>query len=155
MTWNSLISGFLIGLTISEASKSPTNERSNKPLIKPLSYFLLFVSLITIYPLFKSDKASLDSLKKSDANLAIIAAQMYPESTLRYSRIGIELLKSNLPIQALEIGRAAVSFNPNALSAWALILANASAPLEERILAKEKILELDPYNEEIRALELP
>lgn len=155
MTWNSLISGFLIGLTISEASKSPTNERSNKPLIKPLSYFLLFVSLIIIYPLFKSDKASLDSLKKSDANLAIIAAQMYPESTLRYSRIGIELLKSNLPIQALEIGRAAVSFNPNALSAWALILANASAPLEERILAKEKILELDPYNEEIRALELP
>ena len=142
-------------MTISEASKSPTNERSNKPLIKPLSYFLLFVSLIIIYPLFKSDKASLDSLKKSDANLAIIAAQMYPESTLRYSRIGIELLKSNLPIQALEIGRAAVSFNPNALSAWALILANASAPLEERILAKEKILELDPYNEEIRALELP
>jgi hypothetical protein len=80
---------------------------------------------------------------------------MYPESTLRYSRIGIELLKSNLPIQALEIGRAAVAFNPNALSAWALILANPSAPIEERKLAKEKILELDPYNEEIRALELP
>jgi hypothetical protein len=80
---------------------------------------------------------------------------MFPESTLRYSRIGVELLKSNLPEQALEVGRAAVEFNPKALSAWALILANNSAPLVERELAKEKILELDPFNDDIRALKLP
>jgi O-antigen ligase len=155
MTWNSLISGFLIGLTISEESKPLVNKRSSEPLIKLLSYSLMIVSLILIYPLFKSDKASLDSLKKGDANLAIMAAQMYPESTLRYSRIGIELLKSNLPNQALQIGRKAVAFNPNALSAWALILANPTATLEERKIAKEKILELDPFNEEIRRLKLP
>lgn len=155
MTWNSLISGFLIGLTITEESKSSANKGSSRALIKLFSYFLMIVSSILIYPLFKSDKASLDSLKKGDANLAIVAAQMYPESTLRYSRIGIELLKSNLPNQALQIGRKAVAFNPNALSAWALILANPTATLEERKLAKEKILELDPYNEEIRGLKLP
>ena len=157
MAWNSLVGGFIVCLSISRESNLSYNRSSvvTKPLFLPFSYFLVFVSFISVYPLFNSDKASLDSLKKGDAQMAVAAAKMFPESTLRYSRIGVELLKSNLPEQALEVGRAAVEFNPKALSAWALILANNSAPLVERELAKEKILELDPFNDDIRALKLP
>jgi hypothetical protein len=60
-----------------------------------------------------------------------------------------ELLKSNLPKQALEMGRSAVRFNPNAVSGWALIFVNPEAPLSERLKAKKEILRLDPLNMEV------
>jgi hypothetical protein len=79
---------------------------------------------------------------------------MYPQSVVRYQRIGIKLLESNLPQQALDLGRSAVKFNPNSVSSWALILANGAAPIEERELAQREILRLDPFNSEIRNLKL-
>ena len=77
----------------------------------------------------------------------------YPQSSIRYARIGQELIKSNLPIPALELARAAVKFNPNAISAWALLIVNNSATLEERKKAKNEILRLDPFNMEVLSLD--
>ena len=57
--------------------------------------------------------------------------------------------------QALELGRAAAKFNPNAPSAWGLILVNNLATKEERIKAKDKLIELDPQNIEIRNFVIP
>ena len=55
---------------------------------------------------------------------------------------------------AADIKVAAVEFNPNAISGWALILANERAPLTEKIKAQTEILRLDPFNYEIRDLKL-
>jgi hypothetical protein len=78
------------------------------------------------------------------------ATTMYPESTVRYSVIGRELFDSGLNQQALEIARSGTKFNPNSAALWALILVNPSANNEERSAAKNKILQLDPLNMEVR-----
>jgi hypothetical protein len=60
------------------------------------------------------------------------------------------LLNSGLYPQSLDIARSAVKFNPNAVSAWVLILVNESAPINERQKAKNEILRLDPFNKEVK-----
>ena len=96
----------------------------------------------------------LESLNTGNGDLAIKSAKAFPESVVRYQRIGIELLNSGLLDQSLDVARSAVEFNPNAISGWALILANERAPLTEKIKAQTEILRLDPFNYEIRDLKL-
>jgi hypothetical protein len=69
---------------------------------------------------------------------------------VRYSLIGRELYNSGLLQQSLEVARSGVKFNPNSPSMWALILVNQNATPEERLIAKNKILSLDPLNKEVK-----
>lgn len=153
--WGSIISGSLIGLAALSSNEMSHQSVSTNKVYRPFSYFLVFISLLITYPYFNVDRLQLKSLNTQDALLAVKSAMAYPESSIRYSRIGVKLLESKLPEQALEVGRAAVKFNPNAISSWALILANSNAPFSERLIAKQEILRLDPYNSEIRKFEIP
>ena len=153
--WGSIIGGSIIGLSVLSSQDKYIQSQNQISLFKPFGYLLLFLGLLISYPYFNVDRLQLKSLNTQDATLAVKSAQAYPESVLRYSRIGVKLLESGLPDQALEVGRAAVKFNPNAVSAWALILANGSAPIEERKKAQQEILRLDPFNDEIRSIEFP
>jgi hypothetical protein len=155
MLWGSIISGSIIGLSVWGTQETDTKTLNANNLFKPFGYLLLFLGLLITYPYFNVDRLQLKSLNSQDALLAVKSAKAYPEANLRYSRIGIKLLESGLPDQALEVGRAAVKFNPNAITAWALILANSSAPMEERKKAQQEILRLDPFNDEIRKIEFP
>jgi hypothetical protein len=149
----SLLNGTIIGLSVWGISTRHNPPISRLNSINPFRYFLLFVGLLFIYPYFNVDRLQLHSLKTSDGALAIVSAKSYPESSLRYQRIGNALLESNLLPQSLEVGRSAVEFNPNSISAWGLILANNTATIEERRLAVKEILRLDPYNSDVLELE--
>ena len=153
--WGSIIGGSIIGLSVLSSQDKYIQSQNQISLFKPFGYLLLFLGLLISYPYFNVDRLQLKSLNTQDATLALKSAQAYPESVLRYSRIGVKLLESGLPNQALEVGRAAVKFNPNAVSAWALILANSTAPIEERKKAQQEILRLDPFNDEIRSIKFP
>ncbi len=156
LVWNALISGSIIGLSLRNINDKTSEKRIEKlEFSRPFSIFLLFIALVITYPYFNVDRQQLRSARAGDGNLALISAKSYPESTIRYSRIGQEFIKSNLPMPALELARSAIEFNPNAPSAWALILVNNYAPKEERIKAKQEILRLDPFNKEIRNLVIP
>jgi hypothetical protein len=89
-------------------------------------------------------------MQRGDANLVMKATYSFPESTVRYSLIGRELYNSGLLQQSLEVARSGVKFNPNSPSMWALILVNQNATPEERLIAKNKILLLDPLNKEVK-----
>jgi len=148
MLWNSIFSGAIIGLAgeFKNLRMKPTNISFSSNYKNPFSFFLVFIGLLITFPLFNTDRLQLIANEKRDAIAAVKIATAFPESTLRYSRVGSALLESNLPQQALEVGRAAVNFNPNAVSAWALILANQTASLEERKKAAAEIMRLDPFN---------
>jgi len=151
MFWNALISGVIIGQAASLSSNS--NEISEVSRIKSgyvQSILLGVVGFAILFPLFNTDRIQLIGMQKKDANLVMKAVTSYPESTVRYSLIGTELLQSGLYVQALEVARSGVQFNPHSAGLWALILVNPSATLEERNYAKIKILELDPLNKEVR-----
>jgi hypothetical protein len=157
LTWNAIISGSLIGLYLKQLNFNSDyiQLRDNRfLLIKPFSYLLAIIGFVIFYPLYSADHMQVVANKTGNANLAIESAKSYPESVIRYSRIGQDLLKSNLLPEALDLGRAAVKFNPNAPSAWGLILVNPVAPVEERMRAKNEILRLDPFNKELRGFSI-
>lgn len=154
LTWNFIICGSLIGLNIAKWNNIETEFLKPKPFTKVFSTFLMLLSFLVTYPLFNSDRLALQSIRTGNGNLAIVAAKSYPESVIRYSRIGIALLNSGLYYQSLDVARSAVKFNPNAVSAWVLILVNESAPLSERQKAKNEILRLDPFNKEVMQFKL-
>jgi len=152
MIWNAVLTGTLIGV-------SDLNLRSVVDLIperkqiftktRISSYSFVFLALLIIYPLFNTDRLQLQAMNTLDGDLAISSSKRYPESVLRYQVITRELLNSNLPVQALDLARSAVEFNPNSAILWALVLINPSATIEERVKAKAAILKLDPLNKEV------
>jgi hypothetical protein len=154
LTWNAIISGSIIGIAVkySNDNLEMKNLQGKLYFSRPFSIFFLMVAIFIIYPYFNVDRLQLASARTGNANLAVQSALSYPQSSIRYSRIGQELIKSNLPAPALELARSAVKFNPNAISAWALLLVNGTATLEERIKAKDEILRLDPYNKDMKTI---
>jgi hypothetical protein len=153
IVWSFVLSGFIIGVHNNFSVKNLKYEMS-KQYLRPISYFLVLVSMIFTYPLFNADRLTLQTFKTKDGLLAVRAATMFPESTVRYGRIGTELVQSQLWPQALAVGRAGSEFNPNSVSAWLMILANPTAPIDERRHAQRMVLKLDPLNQEIRGIEL-
>ena len=153
-----IISGSIIGIAYQKSITSSNSKISIMESVKfsnPFSYFLLLVSLLIYYPYFNVDKMQQDSAETGNANLAITSALSYPESTIRYSRIGQLLIAANLAPQALDVGRAAAKFNPNAPSAWGLILVNKLATVDERKNALTQLQRLDPTNQEIKNFVIP
>jgi O-antigen ligase len=154
LTWNFIICGSIIGLSVRNLKINESKLLKSNRISKLSSYFLLLSSILITYPLFNSDRLALKSIRSGDGNLAIVAAKSYPESVIRYSRIGITLLNSGLYPQSLDVARSAVKFNPNAVSAWVLILVNETAPIGERQQARNEILRLDPFNKEVKSFVL-
>jgi O-antigen ligase len=152
MMWNSILTGTLIGVS----SLTTSNLEELVPVKKQIvaktriySYSFIIAALLIIYPLYNTDHQQFKAMNTGNGDLAISAAKQYPESVLRYQIITRELLNSNLPIQALDLARSAVKFNPNSANLWALILINPTAPIVERVEAKAEILKLDPLNKEV------
>jgi O-antigen ligase len=154
MIWNSILCGVLIGTNakyFGDQSNSQQKVLLPKFKINTTSILLPLIGFILMFPYFNSDRLLLKGLNTGNADLVIQAVKSYPESVSKYNLIGQELLRSNLPIQALDVARSAIKFNQNAPSAWGLLLVNPSAPAEERQKAREQILRLDPLNTEVLA----
>jgi len=150
--WGAILSGFVIGSNIKYAvDQNHKIEKESKPrfITKTASVSLLIVGLLVMFPLYKTDRDLKKGLSLKNGDMIIKAVTAYPESSVRYNVVTQEFLKSNLLPQALDLARKAVKFNPNAVSAWALVFINPQAPLEERIRARDEILRLDPLNTEV------
>ena len=153
MMWNSILTGTLIGVGVLTTSNLEELVPVKKQVVvktRIYSFSFMIAAFLIIYPLYNTDHQQLKAMNTGNGDLAISTAKQYPESVVRYSIITRELLNSNLPIQALELARSAVRFNPNSASLWALIVINPTAPLAEREEAKAEILKLDPLNKEVR-----
>jgi O-antigen ligase len=152
MVWNSVLSGTLIGVSELYSKSIVDLVPVRKQILMKTrisSYSSVFLALLISYPLFNTDRQQMQAMNTGDGDLAISSSKRYPESVLRYQTITRELLNSNLPVQALDLARSAVEFNPNSANLWALVLINPSASIEERVKAKAVILKLDPLNKEV------
>jgi hypothetical protein len=148
MMWNLIISGSVIGLAAGLSINEKADKQNQKIGFGSLGSIL--IGVIVIFPYFNSDRLQLQAMNNADGNLAIKVAKMYPESVVRYSVLTRALLASGLNAQALDLAYSAVKFNQNSPALLVLILINPSAPVAERIEVKEKLLILDPLNNELK-----
>jgi hypothetical protein len=152
LTWNALISGAVIGVAGSFSQKVLSAPVATRKLnvLNPISLFMLVIGLIFMFPYFNTDRQMIQAGNSGNGDLLIKAATSFPESVVKYSQASRALLESGLPAPSLSLARSAVAFNSNSVALWALILINPSAPLEERVKARDVILKLDPLNIEVR-----
>ena len=154
LIWNFIFCGAFIGLnsrlissnSLNSASTNQFKEIPRKNILSLSSFVLFLVALFITFPLFNADKAARKADTRKDAKLAVEASKMYPESIIRYNRLGSDLFRAGLLDLSLDVGRSAVKFNPNAYQTWILILVNSSAPIEERLIAKNSLMRIDPNN---------
>jgi O-antigen ligase len=152
-TWNFMISGAVIGFhLLKNDENSALNIKRSNSSNSVASISLLIVTLLITYPLFRTDRVLLEGLNTQNGNLIIESTTLYPRSESRNNLVGLELLKSNLLPQSLEVAKRATQWNPNAVSGWGLIVANPIATNEEREFARLQILRLDPLNKEAKKL---
>jgi hypothetical protein len=154
MYWNAIFSGALVGVAKDLSKISEVVNKSPESKIKynrGVSVVTGLIGFVILLPLFNTDRQQLIGMKTGNANLVMEATLKFPESTVRYNLIGKELFNSGLTQQSLEIARSGVEFNPYTPALWALILVNPNATIEERYKAKDKILEFDPLNKNVRA----
>jgi O-antigen ligase len=156
--WNAIYSGALIGLAISQSNlthqdwlSEPIKIDSSKSFVSIISTIL---AILLMFQVVNSDRLFAESLKNNDANLGLKVIEMFPRSTTRYTTVGRLLLESGENKYSLDVARETLRFNQKTITAWALILVNPLAGIEERSNAKDQILKLDPLNKEIPNYEI-
>ena len=155
LSWNALLSGAIIGMAGNSVNLTPEISVSKRnpskttlPLIKSL--VMVFIGFAIMFPYFDSDRLIIKASNSGNGDLLVKAATSYPQSVTKYSQASRALLESGLPDASLFLAKKAVEFNPHAVSLWALILVNQTASIEDRQRAKLRILELDPFNNEVK-----
>ena len=156
VSWNALISGAVIGMAGTSIQLSRNNveinaQRKELKNSNTLALILLISGLIITFPYFNNDRLTLKAINSGNGDLLISATTAYPESSLKYSQASLALFESGSLAPSLLLAQRGTEFNPNTVSLWALILANPTASIEDRQAAKSKILELDPFNKEVKA----
>ena len=153
LTWIFMISGAAIGFhLIKEEENSALRPKRGYSSISIFSISSTIVALLIIYPLIRTDRVLLEGLNTQNGDLIIKSTTLYPRSESRNNLVGLELLRSNLLPQSLEVAKKATQWNPNAVSGWGLIVANPIATNEEREFARLQILRLDPLNKKAKEL---
>jgi hypothetical protein len=163
--WGWVTSGALIAYEFStrSAQNEPTSKMSarktvkNNPLISPqmLIGLGMVVGIIIAIPPLSGDIKWREALKSQNIDLvtaALTPGYMNPGSSNLYTSATHIFEQSNLPDMAYKYGKLNTEYNPNYFDAWRLLYALKNATPEDRKLAKEKMIELDPLNEEWKKL---
>ena len=159
--WGWVIGGALIGISkgiinepekadikgkkISDAEKAKIIERNaTNALIPQLLLFLIFVGAVV--PAFKGDMDWAQARRSGKAQIIADQVAKWPQDEIRYSNAMYSLLTSGLEGQAVPLIQKGLQMFPRSSVLWNYLYQNPKTPIEQRNLAREKLLELDPLN---------
>lgn len=159
--WGWIVAGALIGISrdflratekrvekeqkISAAEKSRMIEQNaTNALIPQLLLFLIFVGLVT--PAFKGDLDWAQARKSGQAQTIGEQLTKWPQDEIRFTSGVYAFLKSNLPYEALPLTEEGLKLFPRSSVLWNYLYQNPVSSAQQKNLAREKLLELDPLN---------
>jgi|694.fasta_scaffold83804_3 hypothetical protein len=115
----------------------------------------MVVGILIAIPPLSGDIKWREALKSQNIDLvtaALTPGYMNPGSSNLYTSATQIFEQSNLPDIAYKYGKLNTEYNPNHFDAWRLLYALKNSSPEDRKLAKEKMIELDPLNDEWKKL---
>jgi VanZ family protein len=143
----------------SESTSKANNQKTVKdnPLISAqmLAGLGMVMGIIIAIPPLSGDIKWREALKAQNADLVTVAltpSYMSPASSNLYVTATQIFEQNNLPAMAYKYGKLNTEYNPNHFDAWRLLYSLKNSTPEDRKLAKEKMIELDPLNDEWKKL---
>jgi hypothetical protein len=139
------------------AKSGPKKVVKNNPLISAqlLAGLGMVAGILIAIPPLSGDIKWREALKAQNADLvttALTPAYMSPSSSNLYTSATQIFEQNDLPAMAYKYGKLNTEFNPNHFDAWRLLYALKNSTPEDRKFAKEKMIQLDPLNEEWKKL---
>jgi hypothetical protein len=161
--WGWLSGGALIAYELStrntETGAGAATRKSlrTNPLISPqlLAGLGMVVGILIAIPPLSGDIKWREALKAQNADLvnaALTPGYMNPSSSNLYMNATSIFEQNSLPALAYKYGKLNVEYNPQNFDAWRMLYALKNSTPEDRKLAKEKMIELDPLNDEWKKL---
>lgn len=140
-----VLSGALIGYK-SEGGKSD-NLKDSRIKLKVFSAitFGLVIGLGIGVPPLVLDAKFREAIIKADVAQLVDISDDWPINSDRISTIGGVLRLNGYPNEAIEVLRKGIEFNPNHFETWRELSLCKSISDSERLLAEEKMKELDPF----------
>ena len=165
--WGWVIGGALIGISkgiikesekgndtgrkISATERLKTIERNaTNALIPQLLLFLIFVGAVV--PAFKGDMDWAQARRSGKAQIIAEQAVKWPQDEIRFSNAMYAFLTSGLEGQAVPLIQQGLKMFPRSSVLWNYLYQNPKTPIDQRNLAREKLLELDPLNPAVLSL---
>lgn len=140
------ISGLVIGSAWSK-DDSPKSIRNDLSLV--LGFIL---SLVISISAISRENQILVANQKGLPEKYITALEIFPKSTVGYSRAINLFAQAGLEGQALEISRRAIKFNERNPAAHLIIFTSPLSSEDEKLIAYRTLLVLDPMNPKIKSL---
>ena len=143
--------GDVKGKKISDAEKAKMIERNaTNALIPQLLLFLMFIGAVV--PAFKGDMDWAQARRSGKAQVIAEQVAKWPQDEIRYSNAMYSFLTSGLEGQAVPLIQQGLQRFPRSSVLWNYLYQNPKTPIDQRNLAREKLLELDPLNPAVLAL---
>jgi O-antigen ligase len=164
--WGWLLGGAILAYTKSfkrqkngsePQSKLQKKRKSKEQIFSPqlIGGIGMIIGLIISYPPVSGDSKFQGALKSGQiaaVETALTSSYLTPTDTIRLLS-AIQILEQNSAFDvAYKYAKLAVEFNPENFDAWRIMNLIQNSTPEEKALAKKKMIELDPLNEEWKKL---
>ena len=165
--WGWITMGALIGYEKATRTKDDASskeriakksvKRSESNVISPQLVFGIggLVGLFIALPALTADSTYKSAVKAGNVQSlekALTPTYLTPSSTFFLGSAVEVLLNSKLDDLAYKYAKQGVDFNPQAHDAWRMLYYTPTVSPEDKALAKAKLIELDPLNEEWKKL---
>jgi hypothetical protein len=163
--WGWVTSGALIAYEYSTRNSISTDVSKNSPrkvvknnaLISPqmLAGLGMVVGILIAIPPLSGDIKWREAIKAQNVDLvtaALTPSYLSPSSSNLYANATQIFEQNNLPAMAYKYGKLNTEYNPNYFDSWRLLYALKNATADDKKLAKENMIRLDPLNDEWKKL---
>lgn len=145
--------------TNSEAVSKSSSRKvvKNNMLISPqlLAGLGMVVGILVAIPPLSGDIKWREAIKSQNLDLvtaALTPSYLSPSSSNLYANATQIFEQNNLPEMSYKYGKLNTEYNPNYFDSWRLLYSLKNSTPEDRKLAKENMIRLDPLNDEWKKL---